>query len=261
MNNANIIISHPGITYGGLIYKKNLYGNRVGEIIRLIFDYYFKIGFDEIVYKVVPFIYHSLPAQDDIYFLNQIGAKNYRIDLSCTIDINQKKSLTMLRKRSLKKSQKYPQEIINGFNKIEECWELLKENLKKKYGAIPVHTSEEIQKLIKLFPNNISCIASKLNGDIIAFIILYKSANVWHTQYIAANNRGHQINALDFIFNASIEEAIKSKIRWFDFGTSNESNGKYLNNNLYNFKHGFGAGGTIYQFYKLTKMTFYENPA
>ena len=142
---------------------------------------------------------------------------------------------------------------------IDSCWRILEINLKEKYNAFPVHNIYEIKKLIKLFPNNISCFYTKLNNEVLATIILYKTFNVWHTQYISSSKRGLELNAIDFIIDGIIKLAFENKIRWLDFGTSNENEGKYLNLSLYNFKRGFGSGGTLYNFYKINKYSFQSN--
>ena len=96
-SNKNLIISHPGLTYGGVIFTSNIYGERVYEIIKLIFDSYFSLGFEQLIYKAVPFIYHKIPSQDDIYFLNRLKAINYKIDLSCTLDLYKRRFISRKR--------------------------------------------------------------------------------------------------------------------------------------------------------------------
>ena len=80
----------------------------------------------------------------------------------------------------------------------------------------------------------------------------------WMTSLIL--NLGAKVKGLslplddsNFLFNKIIKKAYLEKIRWFDFGISTENDGKYLNNNLFNFKNGFGGGGTLYQTYKIKK--------
>ena len=257
--NKNLIISHPGLTYGGVLFTNNIYGDRVNEIIKLIFDYYFISGFKKLIYKAVPFIYHKIPSQDDIYFLKRLKAVNYRIDLSCTLDLSEKRFISKRRERSLKNAQKQSMEFFEDFNEIELCWEILENNLKRKFNALPVHNIYEIKELIKLFPNNISCFYAKLGNEVMASIILYKNYNVWHTQYISTTTKGININAIDFLMDKIIKIAKKNKIRWFDFGTSNENEGEFLNYDLYNFKHSFGSGGTLHNFYKIDKNIFIKN--
>ena len=258
-SNPNVIISHPGITYGGIIYNRNIGCENVENLIRLIFEFYFESGFNEIIYKATPFIYHNIPSQEDIYFLNRIGAINYRTDLSCSIDLSKQKSLSKQRLRSLKNANKFTFKLSNKLEDLEDCWKILEINLKEKYQTNPVHNIYEIRQLLKLFPNNINLIATKLNNEILASVILYKTKSVWHLQYISTSEEGRKTNALDFLINKILEKSVLNKIKWFDFGISTENEGEYLNKNLYNFKNGFGGGGTLCQFYRINKNNYLKN--
>ena len=51
-----------------------------------------------------------------------------------------------------------------------------------------------------------------------------------------SNSNGYEVSGLDLIFEYSIDKAIQEKKRWFDFGISNENQGKLLNEGLYQFK-------------------------
>jgi hypothetical protein len=43
--------------------------------------------------------------------------------------------------------------------------------------------------------------------------------------------------------------------RYFDFGVSNEQEGRILNEGLYRFKTSFGAGGVAQEFYEVELNT------
>ena len=55
----------------------------------------------------------------------------------------------------------------------------------------------------------------------------------------------------DGLASICIRSAIGSGRRWFDFGTSNERQGRFLNEGLYEFKSNFGGGGVAHEFYTL----------
>jgi lipid II:glycine glycyltransferase (peptidoglycan interpeptide bridge formation enzyme) len=84
-----------------------------------------------------------------------------------------------------------------------------------------------------------------------AGVVLFNSRRVWHTQYIAASERGHRISALAAVLESTIMEAKERGIRYFDFGSSNEEGDTVLNDGLYRFKTKFGAGGAVYESYEL----------
>ena len=90
-------------------------------------------------------------------------------------------------------------------------------------------------------------------GDrlVVAGVVLFNSTNVWHAQYIASNEIGYSLSALDAIFESLIDVAKTSGALYFDFGTSNEQDGLVLNDGLYRFKSEFGGGGMAHEYYEL----------
>lgn len=127
---------------------------------------------------------------------------------------------------------------------------LVNEVLSKQHNTKPVHNEMEIDLLSGLFPENIHCYASLLEDEILAVAVVFVNKDVVHTQYLACGDRGRELRALDFL----IDELIclsKNKVRYFDFGISNEQNGWYLNEGLIAQKEGFCARGIVHDFYEL----------
>ena len=89
------------------------------------------------------------------------------------------------------------------------------------------------------------------DGLVVAGCIYFLTKRVWHAQYIAASELGHEISALDTLFSHSIQIAKNDGSRYFDFGTSNENNGWILNDGLYRYKHEFGGGGVVHEFFEI----------
>ena len=72
-----------------------------------------------------------------------------------------------------------------------------------------------------------------------------------HTQYLAPDNEGQSVSALDPVIEEAIESALAEDFRCFDFGTSNSDEGRLLNQPLYYFKLSFGAGGVVHEYFEL----------
>jgi hypothetical protein len=248
------VVSHPGATYGGIVHCGGLCGERMVEALSVIQLHYRKQGLKKLTYKTVPTFYHKAPSQDDLYALYRIGAKRVRCDLSTTIDLCNRLTPSQRRRRSLKKAVKANIEIVKGSHYIEFLWGILNKNLEKKHSVNPVHKLDEILLLSKLFPLNISCVCAQLNGDVIAGVLFFITETTYHAQYIASNEKGHKLSALDAIFDNSISFAGAENKRWFDFGISTERQGNFLNNGLYNFKTEFGGGGFVHEFYEVDLM-------
>ena len=246
-----LIVSHPGITFGGLLNHGKLKGERVIAALAEVSNYYRQMGFAKLLYKAVPHFYHLMPSQDDIYALFRLGARRIRCDLSCTIDLAARQKVSERRRRSLKKAYSAGVSVVEGSHYIPELWPTLKQNLEAKNRAAPVHSLEEISLLVSRFPDHITSAVAKIDGTVEAGVVIFKSRNVHHAQYITSSATANQVCALDAVFEHCISSAAKARARWFDFGISNENQGKVLNDGLYRFKSEFGGGGMVHEFYEL----------
>lgn len=242
--------SHQGLTFGGLISSDKIVTTDVLEIFELINKELKQLGIIEVIYKPSPHIYHILPAQEDIYALFRLGAIKTDCSISSTIIQSNKIKFSELRRRGVKKSIKAGVTISETTN-FSQFWDILNNNLRSRYEKSAVHTLEEIQLLQSRFPNNIRLFIAEYLNNTIAGVVLFVMENIVHAQYIAANQEGKEIGALDHIFDEMINRVfIATPI--FDFGHSSEQNGHYLNENLIFQKEGFGGKGVVYEIYKYT---------
>lgn len=246
-----IIVSHPGITYGGMVHAGALKGGAMIEALTCAKTFFYQRGYERLQYKVTPFIYHTSPLQDDLYALQRLGAKKYRCDLSSTIDLNFRLKVSERRRRALKKAIKSEIEIIYGIERLAELWEVLTENLKQKHGAYPTHNFQEIHLLAQRFPDKIQFVIACNQGAVVAGVVLFFIGHTVHAQYIASSDRGQELTALDMVFDECIMNATKRGARYFDFGISTENGGNILNEGLYRFKSEFGSGGVVHEFYEI----------
>src|SRR5205085_134261 len=99
------VLSHPGITYGGVLHTGALRGARMFNALAAIAAHYTARGYETLRYKAVPYIYQQMPAADDLYALAHAGAVRYRCDLSCAIDLAQRLVPSTRRQRGQKKAR------------------------------------------------------------------------------------------------------------------------------------------------------------
>ena len=71
-----------------------------------------------------------------------------------------------------------------------------------------------------------------------------------HCQYISANEDKNTLGSLDFLHNHLINTVFKDK-QYYDFGSSNETNGLQINEGLQYWKEGFGARTIIHEFFSI----------
>ncbi|WP_434718255.1 GNAT family N-acetyltransferase [Paraburkholderia sp. A1BS-2L] len=248
---AHSVVSHPGATYGGIAHDGRLQGQRMIDAIGALKSHYRDRHVRKLVYKLVPFIYARVPAQDDVYALFRHGAQRVRCDLSCAIDLSHQRPVSERRRRARRKAHQVVT-LGSTIGELRAFWSVLGETLARRHEAVPVHTFDEIALLVSRFPNEIQLRCAFIEGQVVAGVLFFNSTTVWHAQYIASSERGNQVSALDAVFDAAIEEARTGGARYFDFGTSNESAGTVLNDGLYRFKSEFGGGGVAHEFYELT---------
>jgi hypothetical protein len=246
--NANEVISHPGLSFGGLVSKKHASQDIVEACLVAISKYFSECGYKTLTYKAVPHIYHTRPFEQDQYFLWKQGFVCNRIDLSVSVNLSRRIELGSRRLRGIKKAGSTLTLSRNMFF-IESFWEILENNLKNRHSATPTHSLEEITLLISRFPKDIFPIFAVKDEKCVGGVIIYGSPQVHHAQYISASTEGQTLGALDFIFDEAVKGAREEGAAFFDFGISTTNNGRDLNEGLYSFKYEFGGGGTCQRFY------------
>lgn len=242
------VISHGGLTYGGLIYGVDVRAADVLEVFRQLVRYYKQTGIKSLLYKAIPHIFHSYPAEEDIYALFRLNAKLYRRDISTVIQMDKRIKISELRRRNVKKSVKNGVEIQEGIF-FEDYHQLLTQVI-SKFGTQPVHSAAELQLLQSRFPDSIRLFGAFKDGRLLAGTLIYDFAHVAHAQYLASSDEGREVGALDFVLAHLIENVFSSK-QYFSLGISTEDNGQYLNDGLLFQKEGFGGRGIAHDFYEL----------
>lgn len=245
------VVSHPGITYGGVVHAGALRGERMVAAFEAARAHWSAQGFETLRYKAVPHIYHRVPGQDDLYALFRLNARRYRCDLSCTIDFARREAPSSRRIRAAKQATKNGIQVETGANLAPRLWAVLEENLAEKHGVKPVHSLAEILQLEALFPSNVEFVAGLHDGAVVAGVVLFRTERVSHAQYIASSSSGAKLHALDAVLEHCIRAAQARSMRYFDFGISNERDGRHLNSGLHRFKSEFGGGGVVHEFFEL----------
>ena len=251
----NEVFSHQGLTYGGLIYNEKIKLASVIEIFKDILSFLNENKIEKLQLKLIPSIYHQKPAEELNYALFLADAQLIRRDSMAVIDLSKKISIASGRKEGITKGKKNKLEI-KEVDDFELFWNtILIPNLAMKHQAKPVHSLQEIIKLKKLFPENIRQFNVYENGIIVAGTTIFETENVAHCQYISGKEDKNELGGLDLLFHHLITEVFKNK-RFFDFGTSNENQGRKLNNGLSYWKESFGASIIAQDFYEVKSINY-----
>lgn len=249
------VFSHQGLTYGGLVYNEKLKLASVIAIFKSVLSFLNHNEKEKLQLKLLPSIYQQKPAEELNYALFLAEAQLIRRDTLAVLDLSQQNNLSKLRKRSIQKGISYDFRI-KEVDDFEDFWnEILIPNLAQKHHAKPVHSLEEITKLKALFPENIRQFNVYENGIIVAGTTIFETSTVAHSQYISGKEDKNELGGLDLLFQQLISETFKNK-RFFDFGISNENQGRKLNNGLSYWKESFGASTIVHDFYEVETSNY-----
>ena len=237
------LISHGGLTYGGLVVSYKIGQKKVLECFEALGDYLKNNHFERLVYKKIPFIYTSQPCDEDLYALWKMGANLMKKEASSAIFLQERLPFSELRRR--RRRSENLGVLMAKSDDFVAFHGILSEVL-KKHQAKPVHSPEEMMLLKSRFPENIELFVALENQQMIAGTLLFIYPQLIHTQYLAANDSARKNGALDFLLCSLIEHYQNQKI-YFDFGISTENNGQFLNEGLIHHKEGFGAHTVAYE--------------
>lgn len=233
--------SHRGLTYGGWITpQRHFYATTMLDVMEAMRSHYRERGFTELIYKPIPHIYCTTPADEDLYALFRLGATMTGCALSATIELHRpriinestRQGVTLARRSGVR---------VEASERYDLFWDILTRRLAERHSATPAHTLEEMRLLAGRFPQGIALRMAYIGDEPVAGAVIYMTAGVTHTQYLATTARGREVKALALLIEEAIGEAAARGDRYFDFGSSTEQGGAVLNGGLMLQKSGHGA--------------------
>ena len=203
-------------------------------------DYLRQHGFSKVLYKCVPWIYHQMASEEDLYAMSRTcNARLVSRDLGTVIIQRNTIRWERVRRRALKRAEEAGL-VVEKSEDFAGFWRVLENNLETKYGSKPVHTLQEMELLHSRFPDNIVLYVSKKGDEILAGIVIYVSSQVVRAQYSSATPLGKQLGAIDVIYDRIINHDY-SGFPYFEFGTSAVGHTNVINESLVFQKEGFGG--------------------
>lgn len=247
---GDTLFTHRGLTYGGLLMSEQLTISEAMMLFRELNDMLRSEGLKHVCYKAIPWIYHRLSAEEDLYALyHECKARIVARDYSTNIFLGANLRWERVRRRGVVRAERagIHVEISNDY---ADFWHVLADNLGMKYGVKPVHTLAEIELLHERFPQNIVLYQAVREGQVLGGVVLYVTPQVVHAQYSSATPEGKSLGAIDAIYERIMHHDYKD-YPYFDFGRSTENaDGSGLNETLVFQKEGFGARGLCYDIYE-----------
>lgn len=248
---ADVLYTHQGLTYGGLVLGVEATMVHIMEAFDLLNAQFRSEGISRVVYKALPWIYHTHPAEEPLYAIfRNPHCRLIERDISTTVMIQQPLKWKKDRRHGLIMAKKYGV-VVNRSEDYASFWPVLTNNLRERHGVSPVHSLDEILLLHSRFPHQIQLFTATLDGTLLAGCVVYVTGQVVHTQYIAATSEGKRLGAVDAIVDTLINGQFPHH-PYLDFGKSTETHSDQLNANLLYQKEGFGGRAVCYDTYEWT---------
>ena len=242
--------SHQGLTYGGFVTGKRMTAGAMLELFDILKEHCRQEGLHTVYYKAIPYFFHQLPAEEDLYALFRNDAVCYRRDATSLIYAGNKISYGKGTKASLSKGRKADLRVAVS-DDYETFMAIEEEVLRARHNLKPVHSRAEIKLLASRFPENIQLYIVYAGDDCMGGTITFNTPQVMHTQYIAINEAGRNNGSLDTLIDYLLREHMESRT-FFSFGISSYDGGQHLNEGLMRNKESFGARTAVLDFYKFS---------
>jgi len=243
----DVVASHGGLTYAGLISGDALRADSALAVFEQIGAHYRALGVDRVIYKAVPHVFHGYPAEEDLYALYRQGARLKRRDISSVIPLRERFPFTQGRRHSVDKARGAGIRLQTVYEMTD--FHALLSDVLRKHDVLPTHSMAELFLLQERFPQHIVLHEARNDDELLAGVLIYDFGRVVHTQYMAVSEQGRRLDALSLLL-AELIETIYADRLYFTFGISSEQEGRELNGGLIAQKEYFGARAVVHDTYE-----------
>lgn len=255
LRSDGVLISHQGLTYGGLVFQPDVVLGDVLEVFHAMFEFLHDSQVEKVIYKRIPRFYNIRPDDEVDYALFLLSGEF--CERNCALVLSQSDPLpwSKRRQREIAKARRAELRVVEETD-FTPFWDrVLIPRLAARFGVKPVHSLDEITLLAARFPHNIRQFSVYAGDQILAGTTIYETPTVAHAQYIAVSDQGQKVGAIDFLFEHLILDEYKTK-RYFDLGICNEQSGQVLNHGLLVWKEGFGGRTCVHDFYAVLTRNY-----
>ncbi len=246
---GNTVVSHGGLTYGGVISSEDMKTATMLQLFESLLDHLRAAGYEKLVYKPIPHIFHRIPAEEDLYALFVNNARLYRRDASSAIYLPDRMKFAKGKREGVKKARRAGLDV-RASNDFATFFGIGLQVMQERHNLVPVHTCDEMGLLSMRFPDTIRLHASFDGERMLAGALTYVFPCSVHVQYMYNSNEGLEKGALDIVLDYIIN-VLYADFRYFSFGVSTEDDGRYLNEGLIHQKEMFGARSVVHDFYEI----------
>ena len=139
---GDVFQSHAGLTYGGLVMDSMTTAALTIELFGELNDYLRCQGFRSVMYRAIPWVYHRLPSEEDLYAMFwKCGARLLQRMSGSAVSMSAHIQWRKDHRRRLKQAHEAGVRVERDAS-LAEFWPVLNDNLQKKFQAHSVHTLE-----------------------------------------------------------------------------------------------------------------------
>jgi len=215
--------SHQGLTYGGLVFKKDLNSDQIEDIYGDILFFLKAKNIKSLVIKSLPDFYNFQSPKPANLWQAQGSSSVITRNKILTIDYNSEFKIHKTKLKRYKKLEQNNFEIREGKQEFKEFWNtILVKRLQEKHNSKPVHSLKEIEYLHAQFEHRILQYNIYKDNEILAGITILNKGLVVKSQYGMASINGERLNALDILFVFLINKYKEEGMQYFSMGTVND---------------------------------------
>ncbi len=244
----NVLVSHPGASYGGLVTAMDTSVTDTGAMLSALVAYAKEKKFAGIsLLRLPPASLHKMYAEDQQYWAYQLGFQLTRCEMDGAIDLTGLKAETILdsltgKCRNMVRQAERAGIEVRLSNDFDAFWPILEGVLTGRHGTKPTHNVTEIKKLHELLPEGFRVLGAYQGKTMVGGIVLITIHDkALYTLYMAQEYAVQKDHPMHLLLVEAIKLALKEKKRVLHLGVSTEDGGKKVNEGLFFFKESFGC--------------------
>jgi hypothetical protein len=259
--NKRGIVSHPGSTYGGIIFREDLKVRKLKDVIDVALGYYYRNLSDGFFKVILQEEFHTGDTFCDLVYLLWhrgfvIKSKEASIAKSLKVfsrdDYSKRVREYIRSRRDVKVDIKHTVAVSD--DEIVACYKIIKDNLVKKYDKTPTHSVEELLALKKMYGDRITFFYSEFQKEITGVVVTFElNEKVIHDFYIAQNSAYLKLHPLIWLFDYVLNYFAALGYEYFNFGIS--SRGGWIKWGILEFKEKFGGKLLTRDVWQLSDMS------
>jgi len=243
---GDVLWSHQGVSFGGLILHPRTHFAHVEAAVAALVGHLRTAGIKRLMYRPAPHTYHNFPREEDVFFLEQAGARRVDTKLHSMVICGEPSAL---RARTWSHTVRRGEEAgavvrAGGDADLAPVWALVEQAL-ERHGQQAVHSLQDIALLRARFPQGVAiALAESGRGELLAGQILFRWGRALTLLYVGDTAQGRELHAgtlvQDHLLNAPENAGF-----WFDLGQWCDAGSRLGSEPLLRFKE--AAGGRLIQ--------------